>query len=141
MPAIAIATIRGLSRASGIRPETIRLYHDEGLLPPPRRRVGRSGNVAYHQEHLDRLRFIGRALALGFPLNAVGELLGVNGVPPTCADIYRIGRRRVDALRASGEASPDLERLLSTCRRSGTASECPLVAEMARADIIRPDPA
>jgi DNA-binding transcriptional MerR regulator len=94
--------------------------------------VGRSGNVAYHQEHLNRLRFISRALALGFPLDTVGELLGASGVLPTCADVYRIGCRRVEALRANGEASPDLERLLSTCRRSGTGADCSLVAELVR---------
>jgi DNA-binding transcriptional MerR regulator len=96
--------------------------------------VGRSGDVAYHREHLDRLRFISRALAVGFPLNTVGELLGADGVRPTCADIYRIARRRVELLRANGEASSDLERLISTCRRSGPASECSLVAELALAD-------
>jgi MerR family mercuric resistance operon transcriptional regulator len=134
MPAIAFATIQGLSRASGIEPETIRLYLDKGLLPAPRRRVGRSGNVAYHQEHLDRLRFISRALALGFSLDSVGELLGANGTRPTCADVYRIGCRRVESLKANGDASADLEHLLSTCRRSGTAFDCSLVAELARAD-------
>lgn len=133
MPAIAPVTIAGLAKLSGVDVESIRSYEALGLLPKPRRRRGRSGDVAYHGEHLDRLWTIRRALALGFSLTAIGDLLGVQGQHRTCGDIYVIARRTLDSIRASGgEPSPDLERLIDVCPRRGAANDCPLVIELAQ---------
>lgn len=88
MPAIAPATIAELARKAGIDVASVRSYEEMGLLPKPRRRRGRSGDFAYHQEHLDRLLFIRRALELGFPLEIVAELAGVKGGLQTCNDVY-----------------------------------------------------
>jgi MerR family mercuric resistance operon transcriptional regulator len=133
MPAIAPVTIAGLARLSGVDVESIRSYEALGLLPRPRRRRGRSGDVAYHGEHLERLWIIRRALALGFTLPAIGDLLGVKGQYRTCGDVYVIAQRTLDAIRESGVTpSPDLERLTEVCPRRGSANDCPLLAELAR---------
>lgn len=133
MPAIAPVTIAGLARLSGVDVESIRSYQALGLLPRPRRRLGRSGDVAYHGEHLERLWVIRRAQALGFTLAAIADLLGVNGQYRTCGDVYVIAQRTLDALRESGiPPSPDLERLITVCPRRGAANDCPLLAELAR---------
>jgi hypothetical protein len=59
--------------------------------------------------------------------------LGATGQYRTCGDIYVIGRRTLESIRASGLApSPDLERLVEGCPRRGAASDCPLLTELAR---------
>jgi len=133
MPAIAPVTIAGLARLSGVDVESIRNYEALGLVPKPRRCRGWSGDVAYHGEHLQRLWVIRRALALGFTLPAIGDLLGVKGQYRTCGDIYAIAQRTLESIRASGAVPPrDLERLLDDCPRRGAANDCPLLIELAR---------
>jgi DNA-binding transcriptional MerR regulator len=59
-------------RLSGYTVDTIRYYQSLRLLPRPRHR-GR--NAVYSDEHLDRLRLIGRAAKRGLPLKIVKEVL------------------------------------------------------------------
>src|SRR6516164_8298104 len=99
MPALAPATIAGLAKSVGVDVETIRSYERMGLLPKPRRRPGRSGDAAYHQEHLERLTFIRRAVELGFSLEAIGELVGLSGGLRTCGDIYAVAERQLSDIR------------------------------------------
>ena len=73
MPALAPATIAGLARSAGVDVETIRSYERMGLLPKPRRRPGRSGDAAYHQEHFERLSFIRRAVDLPIEVVVLGH--------------------------------------------------------------------
>jgi DNA-binding transcriptional MerR regulator len=49
----------------------VRVYQDRGLLPPPRRQ-GRIG--LYSEQHLSRLKLIGRLLARGYTFAIIGEL-------------------------------------------------------------------
>src|SRR5258708_34769254 len=51
---------------------TIREYQTMGLLPPPERR-GRVGT--YDEEHLNRLRLIGRLQKRGYSLAGIRDLL------------------------------------------------------------------
>ncbi len=129
----APATIAGLAKASGVDVESICTFHRLGLLPKPRRRQGRYGDVAYHREHLERLTFIRRAQKLGFSLDAIGEMLGLAGGLTTCADVYRIAKRHLAEVRA--RARPDeirrLERalvpLLDASPQSGLANDSPII--------------
>jgi DNA-binding transcriptional MerR regulator len=68
-------TIAELALAAGTTVGEIRDYQELGLLTPPRRVRGRSGEVAYHQEHVDRLVFIGEALAAGVAAEQIVSLL------------------------------------------------------------------
>jgi DNA-binding transcriptional MerR regulator len=61
--------------AVGVKPDTIRFYEREGLLPPPRRTP--SGYRSYDDRALDRLRFIQGAQRLGLRLSDIRELLSV----------------------------------------------------------------
>jgi DNA-binding transcriptional MerR regulator len=94
MPAFAPVTIAGLSKSFGVDVDVIRDYLARGLVPPPRRRRGRSVGLAFHREHLDRLQFITKGIALGFSLDAIGELLGIDGSYRTCGDVYGMAQRR-----------------------------------------------
>jgi MerR family mercuric resistance operon transcriptional regulator len=131
MPALAPATIAGLAQRAGVDVETIRSYERMGLLPKPRRRLGRSGDPAYHSEHLERLTFIRRATALGFSIAAIGDLR-------TCGDVYQVAERQLAELR---RRIADLERmeaalapLIASCPRAGAAHDCPLIITLSRSE-------
>jgi len=133
VPANAIETIAGLSRASGVDEETLRQYQARGLLPEPRRVPGRREFVAYQAEHLDRLRFIGRALQVGFSLESVSTLLGLNGALLTCGDVKDIAQRTLASLLRGGcTAPPDLHRLLDGCPGVGPAYDCAILRELSK---------
>jgi MerR family copper efflux transcriptional regulator len=59
-------TIGQAARRSGLAARTIRYYEQIGVLPIPARSA--SGYRAYREADVERLRFIGRARALGVPL-------------------------------------------------------------------------
>jgi MerR family transcriptional regulator, mercuric resistance operon regulatory protein len=133
MPLLAPATIAGLARKSGVDIESIRTYERLGLLPKPRRRQGRSGRVAYHREHLERLTFIWRARKLGFSLDAIADMLGLGGGLRTCADIDRIAERHLAEVRTRAgqdevrRLESALGPLLSASPRSGLAKDSPII--------------
>jgi MerR family mercuric resistance operon transcriptional regulator len=134
MQAIAPATIAELARKAGVDVAVVRSYEEMGLLPRPRRRRGRSGDAAYHQEHLDRLLFIRRALEFGFPLSAIAELAGVSGGLQTCNDVYRIADRHLSDIR---QRISDLQRieasladLVAACPRKGGSDDCVVLAAL-----------
>jgi len=136
MPALAPATIAGLARSAGVDVETIRSYERMGLLPKPRRRPGRSGDAAYHQEHFERLSFIRRAVDLGFSLKAVGELLGLTGGLRTCGDVYTVAERQLSDVRRRiadlSRIEAALAPLVAACPRTGATQDCPLVIALSR---------
>ena len=134
MPAIAPATIAELARKAGVDVALARSYEEMGLIPRPRRRRGRSGDAAYHQEHLDRLLFIRRALELGFSLEAIAQLAGVKGGLQTCNDVYQIADRHLADVR---QRIADLQRveamlssLVEACPRTGGSHNCSLLAAL-----------
>ncbi|MFI4980304.1 MAG: MerR family transcriptional regulator, partial [Nevskiales bacterium] len=65
-------SIDELARAGNSTVRNVRAYQDRGLLPPPQRR-GRNG--IYTQDHLARLRLIGRLLERGYTLANIAELI------------------------------------------------------------------
>jgi DNA-binding transcriptional MerR regulator len=65
-------SIDELARAGASTVRNVRAYQDRGLLPPPQRR-GRNG--IYTQDHLARLRLIGRLLERGYTLANIAELI------------------------------------------------------------------
>ncbi|WP_172332058.1 helix-turn-helix domain-containing protein [Mangrovicoccus sp. HB161399] len=119
-------TIGALARHAGTKVQTIRYYEQIGLMPEPGRSAG--GQRRYGGEALDRLAFIRHARQLGFPLEAIRELLGLADTPErSCADVDAIARRqlravedrivRLEALRG------ELERMIGACS-GGAVSEC-----------------
>ncbi|WP_433577965.1 MerR family transcriptional regulator [Nocardia brasiliensis] len=65
-------TIDELAREAGTTVRSLRVYHERGVLPPPQVK-GRTG--FYGDEHLNRVRTIGRLLDRGIKLNGIRELL------------------------------------------------------------------
>ena len=140
MPAPTLATIAGLAIASGVDVESINHFHEVGLLPPPRRIAGRNAHRGYHLDHLQRLKFIRRARNMGFPLDAIAQLLGVKGGMVTCGDALRVATRHLYAIRdelADPKAAADPQRradlaaiervvapLIEQCPKNGSTSSC-----------------
>jgi DNA-binding transcriptional MerR regulator len=113
--------------------EDVRRYLELGLLQPPRRQRGRGGDVAFHQEHADRLQFIGRALRYGFTPEDIARLVDQNALV-TCGDVHSLAVRRLQQMReAQGPDAAEvvaLETLVAACARKGARTDCRLLATL-----------
>lgn len=69
-------TIGTLAREAGVNVETIRFYQRKGLMPEPDRPQGSIRR--YGADDLGRVRFIKSAQRLGFSLDEVADLLGLD---------------------------------------------------------------
>ena len=125
---MADITIGRLSTAAGVNIETIRYYEKIGLMPPPPRSDG--GHRLYGEDHLRRLTFIRRARELGFPLDDIRSLLGLEDQVPTCAEVNAITVSHLTTVKAKISALRKLERTLSkissACTRDQTP-DCPII--------------
>ncbi|MES1924961.1 MerR family transcriptional regulator [Salinisphaera sp. T31B1] len=77
-------TISEAARRAGCSASAIRYYERAGLLPPPYR--GHNGYRYYHEREVERLGFVTRARALGFPVSAVADLLCLADHPEAPCD-------------------------------------------------------
>lgn len=126
-------TIGRLSRETGCKVQTIRFYEEIGLLPAPRRSTG--NQRLYAPADVQRLTFIRHCRDLGFPLDAIRELLGLADRPDrSCAAADRIAsahlaevERRIARLRA---LETELRRMLAECR-GGQVAECRIIQVLA----------
>ena len=73
-----------LSAASGVKVPTIRYYEGIGLLAAPPRTEGNQRR--YDQAALGRLRFIGHARSMGFPMASVKAMLRLSRHPDEPCD-------------------------------------------------------
>lgn len=125
-------TIARAGREAGVGVETIRYYHQRGLLPLPARRRG--AYRLYDGAHVDRIRFIKRAQELGFALDEIRELLKLNdGTDHERA--RRLARGKIELLRAKIADLRRMERalaaLLAECEHGGEAVPCPIIHALA----------
>jgi DNA-binding transcriptional MerR regulator len=102
-----------LARLAGVSPDTLRHYERKGVLRPPARSA--NGYRLYPWEALDRVRLVRTAIAFGFTLDELAEVLGAR-------DRGRAPCRRVRSLAASklaaAEASlAELTALVDALRR------------------------
>ncbi len=86
-----------LAAALGLNPKTVRYYEEIGLLPQPRRT--QSGYRLYDGRDLERLRFIGKAKAIGLSLEEIGEILALrrDGQQP-CQHVLGMLDRKLSAV-------------------------------------------
>ena len=117
-------TIGNLAKRTGTKVQTIRYYEQIGLMPEPDRTGG--GQRRYTEPDLDRLSFIRHSRQLGFPLEAIRELLDLSDHPERpCEEADAIARRqlrqverrmaRLEALRT------ELQRMVRECSGGSTA--------------------
>ncbi|NND22015.1 MAG: helix-turn-helix domain-containing protein [Silicimonas sp.] len=117
-------TIGSLGKKTGTKVQTIRYYEQIGLMPEPGRTEG--GQRRYGDAEVDRLSFIRHARQLGFPLEAIRELLDLSDNPDrSCHEADSIARRqlkqvelRMDRLKA---LRTELKRMILECSGGNTA--------------------
>ena len=122
-------TIGKLGQAAGVKVPTIRYYEQIGLLPEPDRSAG--NQRLYPTSALDRLAFIRHARELGFPLEAIRDLLGLSDRPDqSCAAVDAIAQTQLAAVRARiarlTALEAELERMIGQCA-CGTISDCRVI--------------
>lgn len=122
-------SIGGLSRATGVKVPTIRYYEQIGLLPAPERSAG--NQRLYGAAARQRLAFIRHARDLGFPLDAIRELLAMADRPEQkCEAVDAIAQRQLahvrDRLRRLTALEAELERMLHQCAQ-GQVRDCRVI--------------
>lgn len=122
-------TIGKLGQAAGVKVPTIRYYEQIGLLSEPDRSAG--NQRLYPKSALDRLAFIRHARELGFPLEAIRDLLGLSDRPDqSCAAVDAIAQTQLAAVRARiarlKALEAELERMIGQCA-CGTISDCRVI--------------
>jgi DNA-binding transcriptional MerR regulator len=88
-------SIGELARRTGTKVVTIRFYEREGILPEPARTE--VGYRHYSENDAERLAFVRRARELGFPLEAVCDLLDLaDDKKRSCSEVDRIARSHLE---------------------------------------------
>jgi DNA-binding transcriptional MerR regulator len=115
--------------------DDVQFYRDIGLLLPPGRQPRRSGDFAFHAEHVERLCFIQRAIAFGFFLEDIQRFVDETNLV-TCNDVYHIALHRLgEYRRARSSGHPTviaLERLIASCAGKGGRRDCQILATLSR---------
>lgn len=122
-------TIGKLGQAAGVKVPTIRYYEQIGLMCEPDRSGG--NQRLYPRAALDRLSFIRHARELGFPLEAIRDLLSLSDRPDQpCAAADAIATAQLRAVRARiarlKALELELERMVDQCA-CGTISDCRVI--------------
>ena len=122
-------SIGDLARRTGVKVPTIRYYEQIGLLPEPDRSAG--NQRLYGQSALDRLAFIRHARELGFPLDAIRDLLSLSDRPDqSCAAADVIARAQLaeveSRLARLTALKGELERMVVQCA-GGRIADCRVI--------------
>lgn len=116
-------TIGRLSDQTGVNIETIRYYEKIGLMPAPPRTE--SGRRLYDSALADRLCFIRRGRELGFSLDDIRALVGLEDRKPTCAEVFEITSAHLKMIRTKISDLKKLERTLSTVAKGCSRNKSP----------------
>lgn len=126
-------TIGELAAQTGCKVPTIRYYEQIALMPPVARTNGNQRR--YRRWHLERLAFIRHSRELGFPLDAIRELLGLVDDPKqSCDAADRIARRQLGQVKSRIQRlhalEAELERMIAQCR-GGRIANCRVIEALA----------
>jgi DNA-binding transcriptional MerR regulator len=122
-------TIGKLSEAVGVKVPTIRYYEQIGLLQEAERSSG--NQRLYSKVARDRLAFIRHARELGFPLDAIRDLLGMSDRPDQPCDTVN-GIAKAQLLAVEGRIlrlmalKSELERMVAQCA-GGRVADCRVI--------------
>lgn len=127
-------TIGAFARAAGVSVETIRFYQRKALLRVPARPPG--GIRRYGTRDVIRVRFVKSAQRLGFSLDEVADLLGLDD-GAHCDEARLQAERKLADVRAR---LTDLQRietvladLVAQCTAASGEVRCPMIASLQQA--------
>ena len=128
-----ILTIGQLAAQTGCKVQTIRYYEQIALMPAVARTNGNQRR--YGRRHQERLAFIRHSRELGFPLDAIRELLGlVDNPKQSCDAADRIARRQLEQVKSRilrlQALGTELERMIAQCR-GGQIANCQVIEALA----------
>ncbi|WP_417581170.1 MerR family transcriptional regulator [Pelagibacterium sp.] len=117
------------ARRSGVKVPTIRYYEEIGLLPVPIRTAG--NRRLYDQESVRRLFFILHARQLGFEIDSIRAMLGLQDDPEqSCAQVDAIASGRIAEIEMRIERltalKAELSDMLDACRQ-GRIAQCHVI--------------
>ncbi len=123
-------SIGEVAKTTGVKVPTIRYYESIGLLSDPGRTSGNQRR--YGHAEIDRLTFIRHARDLGFPLDAVRQLIRLSRHPEqSCADADRIAVGQLQAVRARiarlRRLESELERIAGCCSSGTAIGDCRVI--------------
>jgi DNA-binding transcriptional MerR regulator len=112
-----------------VKVPTIRYYEEIGLMPAAERSSG--NQRLYGPTARERLSFIRHARDLGFPLEAIRDLLGLSDQPDhSCAAADAIARRQLAAIQSRiarlRALEDELTRMIVECAQ-GTVADCRVI--------------
>jgi len=122
-------TIGRVAKATNCKVQTIRYYEQIGLLQEPPRSEG--NQRLYDESAIKRLSFIRHCRDLGFPLNAVRDLLRLSDSPDQpCHQADEIVIEQLNdikqRIRQLNKLKNEMERMLDHCHGS-TSSDCRVI--------------
>ncbi|TKD17410.1 MerR family transcriptional regulator [Rhodobacter capsulatus] len=122
-------SIGRLSQETGVKVPTIRYYEQIGLMPAAERSTG--NQRLYGTAARRRLSFIRHARDLGFPLEAIRDLLGLSDQPDQpCGAVDAIARAQLTTIRSRiarlQALEEELMRMIGQCAH-GRIAECRVI--------------
>ena len=120
------------AKASAVSAKMIRHYESLGLLREARRTY--SGYRIYDDNDIHTLRFVRRARDLGFPMKAIGQLLGLwRNRRRSSADVRRIAQQHIAGLDQKIEELQAMRRTLEQLVRhchGDHRPDCPILEDL-----------
>lgn len=113
-----------LARLAGVSTDTLRHYERKGLIPPAPRRA--NGYRAYPREALDRVRVVRQALAMGFTIRELADIMKARargGAP--CTRVRELAAAKLRELETRLE---EMARLRDSLARTLEDWDCRLAA-------------
>lgn len=122
-------TIGRIAEQADVGIDTIRFYERRGLLPAPRRTA--SGYRLYTPDTVGRLNFIRRAKDLGFTLEEISSLLGLQDSRGSKAAVRALTRRKLEQINSKMQDLARIRDVLTAlehdCAGSGDVRTCPII--------------
>jgi MerR family mercuric resistance operon transcriptional regulator len=120
-------TIAGVAEGAGVGVETVRYYERRGLIAQPQKRNG--AYRRYGSEHVKRIRFVKAAQEVGFSLEEIATLLGLQD-GANRGQVRRVASARLAQIRVRiadlRRMERVLARLLAECE-AGKTPHCPII--------------
>jgi len=123
-----------LAKSSGVHPETIRYYEQNGLLPIPVR--SEANYRLFDHDSIDRVHFIKRAQSVGFSLDEIRLLLSLKyAEDATCEPVRQLAQEKLveldQKIHALYAMKALLEGLVDACPGGDEpADDCPILEHL-----------